>query len=59
MMHAKAMLIDDCWVSIGSANFDPRSFFHNDELNLLITEHTLIKRIEDFFVDGFWSQSII
>ncbi|KST69998.1 phospholipase D-like domain-containing protein [Mastigocoleus testarum] len=53
MMHAKAMLIDDCWVSIGSANFDPRSFFHNDELNLLITEYTLTKRIEDFFLDGF------
>ncbi|HSM81537.1 MAG TPA: phosphatidylserine/phosphatidylglycerophosphate/cardiolipin synthase family protein, partial [Nodosilinea sp.] len=33
MMHAKFVLVDDDWVSTGSANFDPRSYFHNDELN--------------------------
>lgn len=26
MMHSKVILVDDTWVSIGSANFDPRSF---------------------------------
>lgn len=57
MMHAKIMLIDDNWVSIGSANFDPRSFFHNDELNLLITESKLIKNMEKFFRDGFTSSN--
>ncbi|MEM9923267.1 MAG: phosphatidylserine/phosphatidylglycerophosphate/cardiolipin synthase family protein [Cyanobacteria bacterium P01_D01_bin.50] len=53
MMHAKIMLIDDSWVSIGSANFDPRSFFHNDELNLVVTENKLIQNIEKFFLNGF------
>ncbi|MEO1375246.1 MAG: phosphatidylserine/phosphatidylglycerophosphate/cardiolipin synthase family protein [Cyanobacteria bacterium J06635_10] len=53
MMHAKTMLIDDSWVSIGSANFDPRSFFHNDELNLVVTESKLIQNIENFFLNGF------
>lgn len=57
MMHAKAMLIDDTWVSIGSANFDPRSFFQNDELNLVMTENKLIKDIEQFFIDGFKSSN--
>ncbi|MEM7554743.1 MAG: phosphatidylserine/phosphatidylglycerophosphate/cardiolipin synthase family protein [Cyanobacteria bacterium P01_A01_bin.84] len=53
MMHAKAILIDDNWVSIGSTNFDPRSFFQNDELNLLVKENKLVQDIENFFVDGF------
>lgn len=28
MMHAKLALIDDDWVSTGSANFDPRSLIN-------------------------------
>ena len=34
--HAKAMLIDDCWVFMGSSNCDVRSFRLNFELDLLI-----------------------
>jgi cardiolipin synthase len=34
MYHCKVMVIDDCWVSVGSANFDNRSFRLNDEANL-------------------------
>lgn len=34
MLHAKAMVIDDCWVIVGSANFDNRSFSLNDEINV-------------------------
>jgi cardiolipin synthase A/B len=34
MYHCKVMVIDDCWVSVGSANFDNRSFRLNDEVNL-------------------------
>jgi len=36
MYHAKTLIIDDCWVSIGSANFDNRSFSINDETNVNI-----------------------
>ncbi len=32
--HCKYMIVDDCWVSAGSANFDNRSFRLNDEANL-------------------------
>lgn len=53
MMHAKAWLVDDQWVSLGSANFDPRSFFKNDELNLSTCEPSLIQQIEAFFDKGF------
>lgn len=34
MYHAKITIIDDAWTSIGSANFDERSFRLNDEANL-------------------------
>ncbi len=34
MFHRKVMIIDDVWVSVGSANFDNRSFRLNDEANL-------------------------
>ncbi len=53
MMHAKALLVDDCWVSTGSANFDPRSFFHNDELDVSTGEDQLVKNTEQLFLKGF------
>ena len=36
MYHCKMMIVDDQWVSVGSANFDNRSFRLNDEANLNI-----------------------
>ena len=32
--HCKVMIVDDAWVSVGSTNFDSRSFSVNDEANL-------------------------
>jgi cardiolipin synthase len=34
MYHCKVMIVDDLWVSVGSTNFDTRSFSTNDEANL-------------------------
>jgi len=34
MMHAKLVVIDGQWTTLGSANFDSRSFRLNDEANL-------------------------
>lgn len=53
MMHAKVMLVDRHWVSMGSANLDPRSFFHNDELNLCSNDDELVQQIEAFFQRAF------
>ncbi len=36
MYHCKVMSVDDLWVSVGSTNFDDRSFRLNDEANLNI-----------------------
>lgn len=49
MMHAKLALIDNNWVSTGSANFDPRSYFHNDELNISTQKPELVENIGNFF----------
>ena len=53
MIHAKMLLIDDRWANTGSANFDPRSFFHNDELDLSSTTPNLLKSVEKAFEQGF------
>ncbi len=52
MMHAKFLLVDDAWVSTGSANFDPRSYFHNDELNVSGVYPALAQEVEQFFISA-------
>ena len=38
MFHCKVMVVDDLWTSVGSTNFDNRSFRLNDEANLNILD---------------------
>ncbi|MGV8991765.1 MAG: cardiolipin synthase [Thiobacillus sp.] len=49
MYHCKVMIIDDVWVSVGSTNFDSRSFRLNDEANLNIYDHAFAQRQIDTF----------
>lgn len=53
MTHAKILLIDDRWIVTGSANFDPRSFDHNEELDLVSCQPELIDRVQRVFNNGF------
>ena len=43
--HAKAMLVDDVYAMIGSANLDYRSLHLNFELNVEIADDTLVRRL--------------
>jgi cardiolipin synthase len=43
MMHCKVMVIDGLWSSVGSANFDDRSFRLNDEANLNVFSEDLAR----------------
>jgi cardiolipin synthase len=36
LLHAKTVVIDGVWSTIGSTNLDWRSFLHNDEVNAVI-----------------------
>ena len=38
VLHAKTALVDRDWGTVGTANFDYRSFFVNDEINLFSEE---------------------
>jgi len=37
-LHCKYMIVDDCWCSVGSTNFDHRSLRLNEEANLNILD---------------------
>jgi cardiolipin synthase len=49
MFHCKMMIVDSKLVSVGSTNFDNRSFRLNDEANLNVYDHVLAERLEDVF----------
>ena len=38
MMHHKIMTIDGLWSTVGTANFDNRSFSHNEESNVSVLD---------------------
>ena len=41
MMHHKIMMIDRVWSTIGTANFDNRSFSHNEESNVSLLDEAV------------------
>jgi cardiolipin synthase len=49
MFHCKLMIVDSQLVSVGSTNFDNRSFRLNDEANLNIYDKGWAERLEDVF----------
>ena len=49
MLHAKTIIIDDELCSIGSTNFDFRSFDYNFESNLFLYSRALNSRLADIF----------
>lgn len=49
MLHAKALTIDGTWTSIGSVNFDNRSFQQNDEATLCVQSRAVAARLTEVF----------
>lgn len=49
MYHCKVIIVDDVWVSVGSTNFDDRSFRLNDEANLNIYDATFAAEQVQYF----------
>jgi cardiolipin synthase len=49
MFHCKVMIVDDLWVSVGSTNFDTRSFSVNDEANLNVYDAEFARRQSEIF----------
>ena len=51
MLHHKTMVVDGCWVTIGTANFDNRSFAHNDESNVCLFDRDVAGRLHAIFYE--------
>jgi cardiolipin synthase len=51
MLHHKTMVVDGVWVTIGTTNFDNRSFSHNEESNLCIFDRELAHQLQNIFCE--------
>jgi len=51
MMHQKTMVVDGIWSTIGTTNFDNRSFALNEESNISVYDHRLAGELERIFTE--------
>ncbi len=51
MLHAKMMVVDNEWSTVGSTNFDFRSFEHNYECNAFIYSADTNARLKEIFFE--------
>jgi cardiolipin synthase len=59
MYHVKAMVVDSLMVSVGSTNFDQRSFSINDEANLNIIDAKFAREQVAIFNDDWKRAKVI
>ena len=50
MLHHKTMVVDRRWVTVGTANFDNRSFAHNEESNVCVMDRTVANELFAVFL---------
>jgi cardiolipin synthase A/B len=49
MLHQKTMIVDGVWATVGTANFDNRSFALSEETNVCFHDAKLVTRLETVF----------
>jgi cardiolipin synthase len=49
LLHAKTMVVDGIWATVGSTNLDNRSFALNQELNLVVHDAAIAGKLERAF----------
>jgi cardiolipin synthase A/B len=49
LLHQKVIVVDSIWSSVGSCNFDDRSFETNDEITLGMLDADLARQLEGIF----------
>ena len=49
MLHAKTLLVDGAWASIGSNNFSNRSLALNSELSFSLSDERIVAELEEHF----------
>ncbi|RLA21845.1 MAG: cardiolipin synthase [Gammaproteobacteria bacterium] len=58
-LHEKVMLIDDNVATVGTANFDNRSFRLNFEITAIVVDHDFAADVEKMFEDDFENSRIM
>lgn len=58
-LHAKTMVCDDDFVTVGSTNLDPRSLEQNFEVNVFIYDNNIAIRQRDIFLDDMKECSLV
>jgi cardiolipin synthase len=49
MMHAKTMTVDGQVANVGSANFNSRSLHCDEEINMVIFDHSIVRVLDRHF----------
>src|SRR6266850_3056197 len=49
LLHAKTMVVDGIWATVGSTNLDHRSFSLNEEVNVVVYDTATAQRLEKVF----------
>jgi len=49
MLHQKTMVVDGRWLTVGTTNFDNRSFAHNEESNVCCFDRALAAELQAIF----------
>jgi len=50
MLHQKTMVVDGLWATVGTTNFDNRSFSHNEENNICVYDRTWVNELQQVFL---------
>jgi len=48
-LHSKSIVVDGIWSSVGSTNFDWRSFVHNDEISVCVIDEAFAREMNAMF----------
>jgi cardiolipin synthase A/B len=49
LLHQKVLVVDGLWATVGSTNFDDRSFEINDEVSLVVHDERIARELEETF----------
>jgi cardiolipin synthase len=50
MLHHKTMVVDNVWATVGTTNFDNRSFAHNEETNVCVYDREVARALRQVFM---------
>ena len=51
MLHHKTMMVDGLWATVGTTNFDNRSFAHNEENNVCLCDAGFARELNARFAE--------